>query len=164
MFCPKCTFEDTKVLESRLSNEGRAVRRRRSCIKCNYRFTTYEKEEDISLQVQKRDGHFEAFNRNKLVQAIQAACIKRPISLGDIESVVAKIERQLQDSGERTLTSRQIGDLAMEHLKSLDHVAYVRFASIYKDFKDPEEFRTELESLLDRSVILSETAGSQKSH
>jgi transcriptional repressor NrdR len=145
--CPTCSFEDTKVLESRLSLEGRSVRRRRCCINCNYRFTTYEKEEDIPLQVQKKDGSFEAFSRTKVAKAIQAACIKRPVSLNDIEAVVAKIERMLQDEGDRIIQSRKIGDITIEHLKRIDHVAYVRFASIYKDFKDPEEFRAELEHL-----------------
>jgi len=147
MYCPKCQFDDTKVIESRLSHEGRSVRRRRCCIKCNYRFTTYEKEEDIPLQVRKKDESFEAFSRAKMVKAIQAACIKRPVSPADIESVVAEIERVLQEEGDRVIPSRRIGDLTMESLKRLDHVAYVRFASIYKDFKDPAEFRTELESL-----------------
>jgi transcriptional repressor NrdR len=147
LFCPKCGHEDTKVLESRMSNEGRSIRRRRSCFGCNYRFTTYEKEEDLQMQVEKKNRSFEGFAREKVVKAIQAACIKRPISLSDIEAIVAKIERRLHEEGERVVSSQKIGDLTMECLKNLDHVAYVRFASIYKDFKDPEEFRAELEDL-----------------
>lgn len=130
-----------------MSNEGRCIRRRRSCMSCNYRFTTYEKEEDLQMQVEKKDHTFEGFEREKIVKAIQAACIKRPVSLGDIEAIVARIERRLHEEGDRVISSRKIGDMTMDHLKSLDHVAYVRFASIYKNFKDPEEFRAELEDL-----------------
>lgn len=147
MRCPKCLHEDTKVLESRVSHEGRSVRRRRSCIGCNHRFTTYEKEEDLQMQVAKKNDSFEPFSREKIMKAIQAACIKRPVSIADIEAVVAKIERRLQEQGDRTVHSQDIGDLTMDYLKSIDHVAYVRFASIYKDFKDPEEFRAALEGL-----------------
>lgn len=148
MHCPNCSNEDTKVIESRLSLEGRSVRRRRSCLKCNHRFTTYEKEEDIPMQVEKKDGTFEAFVRQKIVDAIQAACIKRPVSITDIELVVAKIEKVLMEKNARSITSRTIGDLTMDYLRSIDHVAYVRFASIYKDFKDPQEFKAELDSLV----------------
>lgn len=148
MHCPNCSNEDTKVIESRLSLEGRSVRRRRSCLKCNHRFTTYEKEEDIPMQVEKKDGTFEPFVRQKIVDAIQAACIKRPVSITDIELVVAKIEKVLMEKNARSITSRTIGDLTMDYLRSIDHVAYVRFASIYKDFKDPQEFKAELDSLV----------------
>ena len=147
MKCPKCRSDETKVLESRVSHEGRSVRRRRSCLSCQHRFTTYEKEEELALQVKKKDNSFEAFSRSKAVRAIQAACIKRPISVGDIEAMVADIEQSLQEKGDRVVPSRKIGDLTMDLLKTIDHVAYVRFASIYKDFKDTEEFRTELETL-----------------
>lgn len=147
MRCPKCLHEDTKVIESRISQEGRSVRRRRSCVSCGYRYTTYEKEEDLQMQVEKKDESFEPFARNKISRAIEAACIKRPVSVGDIDAMVAKIERSLLERGERVVTSSEIGDLTMDHLKKIDHVAYVRFASIYKDFKDPEEFRQELEDL-----------------
>lgn len=126
------------------------MRRRRMCCAegCNHRFTTYEKEEDIALQVKKKDGTFQPFSRTKVVKAMQVACIKRPVSLNDIESVVARIERQIQDVGERIIDSQVIGDMVMEHLKKIDQVAYVRFASIYKDFKDPDAFRAELEGLI----------------
>ena len=147
MRCPKCGHIDTKVIESRESQEGRSVRRRRSCMDCCFRFTTYEKEEELPLQVKKKDGSFESFCRNKIIKSIQAACIKRPVSLNDIESVVAEIEKVLRDRGDRIIPSRKIGDMTMDRLKALDHVAYVRFASIYKEFADPEAFRTELESL-----------------
>ncbi len=147
MKCPKCLNDDTKVLESRVSQEGRSVRRRRSCVSCGYRYTTYEKEEELQMQVEKKDDSFEAFSRKKIAKAIEAACIKRPVSVGDIDAMVAKIERSLLERGERVITSREIGDLTIDHLKAIDHVAYVRFASIYKDFKDPDEFRQELEDL-----------------
>ena len=158
MKCPECSHDDTKVLESRDSNEGRSIRRRRACIKCGFRFTTYEKEEELPLQVAKRNGVYEPFSREKLIRAIQAACIKRPVSLNDIEPVVARIEKKLLDAGDRVISSLKIGDLTVEELKALDHVAYVRFASIYKDFKDPEAFRAELESLSVSSLNNDEPA------
>ena len=147
MKCPKCAHEDTKVLESRISQEGRSVRRRRNCSACKFRFTTYEKVEDLQMQVHKKDGSFEPFCRDKVAKAIQAACIKRPVSIGDIETVVAQIEKKLMDQSERVIPSREVGDMTMDCLKRIDQVAYVRFASIYKDFKDTEEFRAELEGL-----------------
>ncbi|SMF69745.1 transcriptional regulator NrdR [Pseudobacteriovorax antillogorgiicola] len=149
MKCPKCDQRDTKVLESRISNEGRSVRRRRVCTKCHHRFTTYEKQEELTLQVKKRDGTFDVFNREKIISALSMACRKRNISIDQIESMVAGIEAHLRGNGERTVTSQKIGDLVMKKLRQTDHVAYVRFASIYKDFKDPEEFLRELKDLKD---------------
>jgi transcriptional repressor NrdR len=107
------------------------------------------------MQVAKKNESFEPFSREKIMKAIQAACIKRPISLSDIETVVAKIERRLQEQGERIVPSRDIGDMTMEYLKNIDHVAYVRFASIYKDFKDPEEFRAALEGLKATATVVN---------
>lgn len=150
MKCPRCQNDDTKVLESRLSHEGRSVRRRRSCLGCNHRFTTYEKEEELTFQVKKKDDRFEEFSRTKLIKAISTACRKRPIPIDQIETMVAAIELQLRSDGERVIPSQKIGDLVMEKLYETDHVAYVRFASIYKDFKDPNEFMRELQSLKDR--------------
>jgi len=150
--CPICSFEDTKVLESRLSHEGRAIRRRRSCLKCGHRFTTYEKLEDLVLQVKKKDERFEPYQRDKVLRSIQTACQKRPINIDEIESILAEIERKLQEDGERTISSHRIGDLIMEHLRRLDHVAYVRFASVYKDFKDADEFVAELTNLRNREA------------
>jgi len=148
--CPKCGWEDTKVLESRLSHEGRSVRRRRSCLKCNHRFTTYEKEEELAIQVRKKDNRFEEFSRNKLITAISTACRKRPISIDQIESMVDTIEDRIRAEGEQIVASQTIGDMVMKVLRETDQVAYVRFASIYKDFKDPEEFVKELQGLRGR--------------
>ncbi|NRA62897.1 MAG: transcriptional repressor NrdR [Pseudobacteriovorax sp.] len=147
MRCPKCGEGDTKVIESRLSNDGRSVRRRRTCTKCPHRFTTYEKEEMVTLQVKKRDGTFDVFNREKVISALSMACRKRNISIDQIESIVASIEASLRGRGQRMITSKEIGDEVMLRLRQTDHVAYVRFASIYKDFKDPEEFLKELNEL-----------------
>ena len=149
MICPKCDQGDTKVLESRISNEGRSIRRRRVCTKCNHRFTTYEKQEELTLQVQKRDGTYDVFNREKIIGALSMACRKRDISIHQIESMVSGIETQLRSKGERSIASQTLGDLVMRKLRQTDHVAYVRFASIYKDFKDPQEFLRELKGLKD---------------
>ena len=147
MKCPRCAHGDTKVLESRLSQEGHSVRRRRNCQGCLYRFTTYEKEEELTFQVRKKDNRFEEFARSKLIKAITTACRKRQIPIDKIESIVGSVEFKLREEGERVVSSKRIGDLVMERLKQTDHVAYVRFASIYKDFKDPEEFMKELQAL-----------------
>jgi transcriptional repressor NrdR len=149
MYCPTCGFLDTKVLESRLTDEGRTMRRRRVCLSCNYRFTTYEKEEEVILQVQKKDGRFEEFSREKLIRAIATACRKRGIPIIQVESLVQGIEQAFKTGGERIVHSKKIGDLVMQKLKELDHVAYVRFASIYKEFKSAEEFVAELQNLED---------------
>ena len=147
MRCPKCPNEDTKVLESRLSEGGRSVRRRRSCIQCGYRFTTYEKEEVFVFSVMKKDGRSEPYQREKVFRAIQTACQKRPVTLDQIDAVIASLEKIVQEAGERVVPSQRLGDLIMNILHGLDQVAYVRFASVYKDFKDPSEFMTEIHSL-----------------
>lgn len=147
MKCPRCAHSDTKVLESRLSHEGHSVRRRRTCLGCHYRFTTYEKEEELTFQVRKKDNRFEEFSRSKLVRAISTACRKRQIPLDQIEALVGSIEFKLREEGERIIASSKIGDLVMQKLRDTDHVAYVRFASIYKDFKDSEQFLKELQNL-----------------
>ena len=159
MICPTCGFDDTKVIESRMSHEGRSVRRRRSCTKCNYRFTTYEKEEELQLQVMKKDGRFEPYSRDKILRSVQIACQKRPITIERIDAIVDGIEKTLQDDGQRTISSNKVGDLIMNQLRMTDHVAYVRFASVYKDFKDPEQFMRELRALQD-----SPTAAHLASH
>ena len=157
MICLKCGCEDTKVLESRMSHEGKSVRRRRSCTQCNHRFTTYEKEEELQLQILKKDGRFEPYNREKILRSVQIACQKRPITINKIDALVETVERRLQEDGERTIGSQKVGDHIMEILRQTDHVAYVRFASVYKDFKDPEEFLAELQALKQDS---SELGGS----
>lgn len=151
MRCPKCGHEDTKVLESRLSHEGRTVRRRRSCIDCNYRYTTYEKEEDFIFSIRKKDGKMEPYTRGKALRAIQTACQKRPITIEQIETILDRMERTIQDEGERAVSSQKLGDIIMEDLHRLDKVAYVRFASVYKDFKDPQEFMSEIQSIADKT-------------
>jgi transcriptional repressor NrdR len=145
--CPQCDHDDTRVLESRLSHEGRSVRRRRSCPMCNYRFTTYEREEDFLFQIQKRDGRIESYLRDKALKSVQVACQKRPVSLDELETMLSKIERKLQEDGERVVSSQRLGSLILDRLKELDKVAYVRFASVYKDFQDTEQFLRELQSV-----------------
>lgn len=147
MRCPKCAFDDTKVLESRLSDGGRSVRRRRSCVQCNHRFTTYEKEEVFVFSIIKKDGRIEPYIREKIFRSIQTACQKRPITYEQIDGMIARLEKTVQESAERTVSSQKLGDLIMEGLHDLDKVAYVRFASVYKDFKDPSEFMQEIRSL-----------------
>jgi transcriptional repressor NrdR len=132
------------VLESRLSHEGRSVRRRRNCPECNHRFTTYEQEEEFVFQIKKRDGRVEAYFRAKALRSLQVACQKRPISLDQLESLLVKIERSIQDKGDRLVPSEKFGAMILEKLSELDKVAYVRFASVYKDFKDTDQFMREL--------------------
>ena len=136
MRCPFCDNDDTKVIDSRPIEEGRAIRRRRECEKCGKRFTTYEKVEASIIMVVKKDGSREAFDRNKVLNGIVKACEKRPVSMDEIENVVNEIERGLNNMMEREVKSTFIGELVMEQLKSLDEVAYVRFASVYRQFTD----------------------------
>lgn len=144
MRCCKCGNVDTKVLESRLSQEGRSVRRRRECTQCGERFTTYEKMELASFQVQKRDGRLEPYQREKVSVSIQIACRKRPISLETIDEILGRVEKQVENAGLRTVNSKLLGEWVLAELQSLDSIAYVRFASVYKDFKTPVEFLREL--------------------
>jgi transcriptional repressor NrdR len=147
MKCPQCGNEETKVIDSRLSNEGRAIRRRRSCLDCEGRFTTYEKVESYAFSIKKKDGRIEPYQRDKVLKSMRIACLKRPITVEQIENLAYFIERQIQDGGERTLSSCDLGDMVMSALQKLDKVAYVRFASVYKEFKDPMEFKKAIESL-----------------
>ncbi len=147
MYCPICNFEDTKVLESRLSDGGKSVRRRRSCVSCNHRFTTYEKEEIFAFSIVKKDGRIEPYIREKTFRSLQTACQKRPITYEQIESILVRLERTIQEAGERNVPSKRIGDLIMASLHKLDKVAYVRFASVYKDFQEPSEFLNEINFL-----------------
>lgn len=150
--CPGCGHEDTRVLESRLSHEGRAVRRRRSCPDCNYRFTTYEQEEAFIFQIKKRDGRIEAYHREKALRSIQVACQKRPVSMDQIEGLLVRIEREIHEAGERVVASEKLGGMILESLSKMDKVAYVRFASVYKDFKDTEQFLKELNAIQSPSL------------
>jgi transcriptional repressor NrdR len=147
MRCPFCGFDDTKVIDSRLVAEGGQVRRRRECLSCAERFTTFESAELLLPRVIKTNGSREPFDEDKLRNGILRAIEKRPVSLETVETEIAHIKHRLQASGERELPSREIGELVMAALKRLDHVAYVRFASVYRDFQDLNEFRAEIDRL-----------------
>lgn len=148
MKCPYCGYEESKVIDSRPADDGERIRRRRECLGCNKRFTTHEVIETVPLIVVKRDKSRETFDRNKLTAGILRACEKRPVSLDSIEQIVSDIETKLQNSLDREVTSMAIGEYVMEHLKNLDEVAYVRFASVYRQFKDINTFMDELNKLL----------------
>jgi transcriptional repressor NrdR len=148
MKCPYCGFTQDRVVDSRESKEADSIRRRRECERCNKRFTTYERIDEIPYMVVKKDGRRERFERQKVLSGLLHACEKRPISAGKLESLVDDAESYLMDSPERERTSTEIGELLMNKLKALDTVAYIRFASVYRDFKDVREFKEELEQLL----------------
>jgi transcriptional repressor NrdR len=147
MRCPFCENSDTRVIDSRPTEEGYAIRRRREC-DCGKRFTTYEKVEEIALMVVKKDGGREGFDRNKVMNGIIKACEKRPVPMAVIENIVTEIERGLNNMMEKEMASSIIGELVMEQLKEIDEVAYVRFASVYRQFTDVNTFISEIESLL----------------
>jgi transcriptional repressor NrdR len=147
MHCPFCAAEDTKVIDSRLVAEGDQVRRRRECLSCNERFTTYEVAELVMPRIVKQNGNREPFNEEKLRAGFTRALEKRPVSTEDIEAVINKIKHSLRATGEREVKSRVLGELVMDHLKQLDKVAYVRFASVYRSFEDISEFQDAIESL-----------------
>ncbi len=148
MKCPFCGFSESKVIDSRPTDEGEKIRRRRECVSCSRRFTTYEIIESVPIIVVKKDKSREAFDRVKLFNGMLRACEKRPVSIAQIEKVVTDIEAELQNSLDREVTSVHIGELAMDKLKLLDEVAYVRFASVYRQFKDINTFMEELAKLL----------------
>ena len=148
MKCPYCSYEESKVIDSRSADDGERIRRRRECLKCSKRFTTYEIIETVPLSVVQRDKSREPFDRNKHTAGLLRACEKRPVSVEQIESVVDFIESRLQSSLDREVTAMQIGELAMEQLKDIDEVSYVRFASVYRQFKDINTFLDELNKLL----------------
>lgn len=150
MRCPFCGENNNRVIDSRLSKEGNAIRRRRECISCTRRFTTYEYIEEIPLMIIKKDKRREVFNRDKIRSGIQKACEKREISMNVIEAFIEELERDLRESEEKEIPSRIIGEKIMAKLHELDKVAYVRFASVYRDFKDVNDFVTELKTLLDQ--------------
>lgn len=148
MRCPYCESPDTKVIDSRPTEEGHAIRRRRGCEKCGKRFTTYEKVEESIIMIIKKDGRREAFDRNKVMNGIIKACEKRLVPMAEIERVAAEIERGLNNLMEKEVESTFIGELIMEQLKKLDEVAYVRFASVYRQFTDVNTFIKEIEKLM----------------
>jgi transcriptional repressor NrdR len=148
MRCPFCSCEESKVIDSRPTDEGERIRRRRECISCQKRFTTYEIIESVPVIVVKKDKSREVFDRNKLFNGLLRACEKRPVPLEKIDAAVNEIEATLQNSLDREVTSVHIGELAMDKLKDLDEVAYVRFASVYRQFKDINTFMDELAKLL----------------
>ena len=148
MKCPFCAFEESKVIDSRPTDEGERIRRRRECIKCGKRFTTYEINESVPIFVIKKDKSREAFDRNKLLGGMMRACEKRQVTIETLEKAVDEIEANLQNSLDREVTSIHIGELAMDKLKDIDEVAYVRFASVYRHFKDINAFMDELSTLL----------------
>jgi len=147
MRCPYCNFEETKVIETREADDPDVTRRRRECLKCNKRFTTYERVEMLNLRIIKKNGDIEAFNRNKILNGIVKACEKRPIKIEKIEKVVDDIETELRKQETTEIQSKVIGEMVMEKLKELDHVAYIRFASVYREFKDIKEFEKELKNI-----------------
>ena len=148
MRCPYCDYQESKVIDSRPTEEGNAIRRRRECTKCEKRFTTYEKIETIPVMVVKKDSSREPFSRTKVMNGILRSCEKRPVAMDDIEMVVTDIESKILNSLEREVTTETIGEMVMERLKELDGVAYVRFASVYREFKDINTFMEELHKLL----------------
>lgn len=148
MKCPYCAYEESKVIDSRPTDEGERIRRRRECIKCGKRFTTYEIIETVPIIVVKKDKSREVFERDKIFNGMLRACEKRQVSIDTIEHLIDEIEAELQNSLDREVTSTRIGELVMEKLKSVDEVAYVRFASVYRQFKDINTFMDELSKLL----------------
>lgn len=148
MQCPFCGFAESKVIDSRPADENLSIRRRRECLSCHKRFTTYETVERLPLVVIKKDGSRQAFDKNKLISSMLKACEKRSVSLVDLERIATEIEQELQSSLENEVRSVTLGEMVMKHLKSLDEVAYVRFASVYRQFKDINTFLDELNLLL----------------
>ena len=148
MKCPYCTRINNKVIDSRLSKDGRTIRRRRECLECERRFTTYEKLEDVLPMIIKKDGRREAFNREKIISGIKKACQKRPISVTKIEEFADSLELYFQELGKKEIESKEIGEKVINNLREWDEVAYVRFASVYRQFRDINEFMTELQDIL----------------
>lgn len=148
MKCPFCAHQEDKVIDSRESKEGDAIRRRRQCLACERRFTTYEKIDEIPYMVVKKDGRREKFERQKLLQGLLKACEKRPIQMAKLAALVDRVEARLADSSEREMSTTDIGEMIMNELRVLDKIAYVRFASVYRDFQDEQAFLSELQNLL----------------
>lgn len=148
MNCPFCEYFETRVVDSRPTDEGQSIRRRRECTQCKKRFTTYEKVEEIPLIVVKKDGNRQSYNRSKLLSGLIKACEKRPVSIKVMENIVDNIEKKLNNGLEKEITTEYIGEMVMNQLKNIDDVAYVRFASVYRQFKDLNSFMDELKRIL----------------
>ncbi|MBO7564869.1 MAG: transcriptional repressor NrdR [Clostridiales bacterium] len=148
MKCPFCGHMEDKVIDSRPAEDGSAIRRRRECLSCSSRFTTYEKVELLPLLVVKKDGTREAYSQEKLLGGLMKACEKRPVSSDQVESIVTYVENQIQNSAKREISTNEIGEMVMKQLKEIDEVAYVRFASVYRQFKDVNSFMEELQDML----------------
>ena len=150
MKCPTCEYPETKVIDSRLNADGTSIRRRRECLQCEWRFTTYEYVEHVPLMVVKKDGRRQAFDRARILAGLVKACEKRPVSMEQIEQVTNEIERMIQKKYDREIQSRDIGEMVMKKLATLDEVAYVRFASVYRQFRDVNQFMSELQTILSK--------------
>lgn len=148
MKCPFCGYDDSKVLDTRPTDEGYTIRRRRECLQCQKRFTTYEKIEKLPVMVIKKDGNRQAFDREKIIRGMIKSCEKRPVSADEIEEAVNNIEKKIENSMRREITSLEVGEMVMDELKDLDEVSYVRFASVYREFKDLQSFVDELENFV----------------
>jgi transcriptional repressor NrdR len=148
MKCPICYFDDTKVIDSRVATDGLSIRRRRECLKCGFRFSTYEEVEILDLMIVKRDGRRESYNREKLTSGLKKSLEKRAVTDDKFKQLIHGIERDLQKLKKSEITSRQVGQLVMKQLKKVDQVAYIRYASVYEQFKDANEFRKELNKLI----------------
>lgn len=147
MRCPKCGCEESKVVDSRPSESNDAIRRRRECVRCGYRFTTYERREEMPLLVVKKDGRKETFDRQKLMRGLLTATVKRSVPVETLDSLIDDIESELRDEGVNEVASHDLGSMVLKRLVNVDKVAYIRFASVYRDFKDVDEFSEELRSL-----------------
>jgi len=148
MKCPACHYDDTKVTDSRLVNEGMAIRRRRKCLKCGFRFSTYEEVEILNLTVIKRDGRTEPYNKEKMEAGLRKSFEKRPITQDEFKKLVNHIERDIQLEGKNEIKAKRIGEIIMKHLRRVDDVAYIRFASVYRSFKDAKTFQRELKKII----------------
>jgi transcriptional repressor NrdR len=150
MKCPACNYKETKVIDSRMNAEGTSIRRRRECLKCAKRFTTHEYIEHVSLMIVKKDGRRQAYDRARIINGMMKACEKRPVSVVQVENIAIEIERELQKRYDREVAASVIGELIMEKLYDLDEVAYVRFASVYRQFRDVKHFMNEIKDILER--------------
>ena len=159
MRCPFCHDPENKVIDSRESQEGSVIRRRRECLACSRRFTTYERVEELLPLIVKKDGRREAYDREKLLSGLKKACEKRPVSMEQLEGLADEVERQLQELGEKEVPSSRIGEELMSRLQELDEVAYVRFASVYRSFRDIAEFMSELKELIDERAQVAARKG-----